>query len=142
VNFIIDPNTRFGARVAERLAQDEVAWLVTVNPSGTPVPSLVWFLFEPDPASLLIYSQPHRLKLRNIAHNSRVALHFDSNGHGGDILIITGSAAVSHDPAAELVPAYAAKYAAAIARNNWTPATFSADYSVPIRVVPVALRGR
>jgi PPOX class probable F420-dependent enzyme len=141
VNFIIDPNTPFGARVAKRLDQEQMAWLVTVNPSGTPVPSAVWFLFEPEPASLLVYSKPHQIKLRNIAHNSRVSLHLDGDGRGGDLVIITGSAAISDDPPAELVPAYAAKYADAIARNNWSPASFSADYRVPIRIVPVALRG-
>jgi hypothetical protein len=39
------------------------------------------------------------------------------------------------------VPAYVEKYAAFIARNAWTPESFAADYSVPLRITATQLRG-
>jgi PPOX class probable F420-dependent enzyme len=136
----IDTSTEFGARVQKHLREDLIVWLVTVDRRGAPQPSPVWFLWEGETA--LIYSQPDTGKLRNIAANPRVALNFDGNGQGGDIVILTGSAAIVEDalPSHE-IPEYVAKYGAAIQRNGWTPASFAADYSVPIRVTPEKLRG-
>src|SRR5262249_36948983 len=79
---------------------------------------------------------------RNIAGNPRVALHLEGNGRGGDIIVVTGEAAVSEaEPSADQVPAYVEKYAEPIERNGWAPASFAEDYSVPIRVRFGSLRG-
>jgi PPOX class probable F420-dependent enzyme len=137
---VIDTSTAFGARADRRLREEVIAWLVTVRPDGTPQPVPVWFLWEGE--SFLIYSRPATPKLRNIAHNPRVALHLDGNGRGGDIVVVSGEAAVSEaDPSADQIPAYVEKYAEPIERNGWTPASFAEDYSVPIRVRFGSLRG-
>src|SRR5207248_1432 len=128
-----------GSRPAQRLRDELIGWLVTVSPAGAPTPSPVWFLW--DDAGFLLYSQPDTPKLRNLAANPRVALHLDGDGRGGDIVIVSGRAAVSDDPPASDVPAYVTKYAALIAGYGWTPESFAADYSVPVRVEPRALRG-
>jgi PPOX class probable F420-dependent enzyme len=133
--FTIDP----GSRAATRLRDELIGWLVTVSPAGAPQPSPVWFLWDED--GFLLYSQPETPKLRNIAANPRVALHLDGNGRGGDILIVSGRASTGGAPPASDVPAYVAKYGALIERNGWTPASFAADYSVPVRIAPRALRG-
>ena len=52
-----------------------------------------------------------------------------------------GSAAVSDDPPAHELPDYIDKYGAFIARNTWTPESFAADYSVPLRIEADKLRG-
>ncbi len=62
----IDTSTEFGKRVEHRLEHEQVAWLTTVDGSGRPFPSLIWFLYEDD-GTLLIYSQQNKTKLRNIA---------------------------------------------------------------------------
>ena len=139
--FVLDPQAAFGDRAARRLAADKLAWLVTVSPNGTPQPTRVWFLFEPDPASFLLYSRPDTPKLRNIAANPSAALHLDGDDQGGSVVIVTAAAAISDDPPANEVAAYAAKYQALIAKNGWTAASFAADYSVPIRLSPRTLRG-
>jgi hypothetical protein len=54
---------------------------------------------------------------------------------------VLGSAAVSDDPPADALPTYVAKYAEFIARNGWTPESFAADYSVPLRITASRLRG-
>jgi len=129
----------FEQRAERRLREELIVWLVTVNPKGTPQPSPVWFLWEG--ASILLYSRPGKPKLRNIERNPRVALHLDSDGTGGDIVVMTGAARVSDDPPASEIPAYIEKYRGRIERNGWTPQSFAADYSIPVRVEVERLRG-
>ena len=138
--FAIDTATPFGERAERRLREDRLAWLTTVSADGTPQPVPVWFLWD-GADSFLIYSKPNTAKLRNIAARPRVSLHLDGNGQGGDIVAVLGSAAVANDPPAHEVPAYVEKYGAFIARNTWTPESFAADYSVPLRITATGLRG-
>jgi PPOX class probable F420-dependent enzyme len=112
---------------------------VTVSGRGVPQPSPVWFWWDGD--SLLVYSRPDTPKLRNIAANPRVALHLNDDGTGGDVVVISGRAHTSDDLPADQVPDYVAKYLGLIEGNNWTPASFAADYSVPIRITPTRVHG-
>lgn len=138
--FEMDTGTAFGRRAQHRLRETKLAWLVTTGDDGTPQPVPVWFLWDRD-ASFLLYSRPATAKLRNIEARPRVALHLDGNGEGGDIVVVLGDASVTDDPPASDVPAYVEKYAAFIARNSWTPESFAADYSVPLRIEATRLRG-
>ena len=138
--FTIDTATPFGERAQRRLRDERLAWLITTSADGTPQPIPVWFLWDGG-SSFLIYSKPDTAKLRNIAERPRVALHLDGDGEGGDIVIVVGDAAVTDDPPSDTIPEYTEKYGALIARNGWTPASFAADYSVPLRVEATALRG-
>jgi PPOX class probable F420-dependent enzyme len=137
---MIDLSTEFGARVARRLEQELIIWLTTVRIDGTPQPSPVWFLWADQ--SLLIYSQPNKQKLRNIAQNPKVALNFNSDASGGDIAVINGTAQIdSQAPPADRIRAYLDKYRQEIADLGSTPDGFAQSYSVAIRVTPVGLRG-
>ena len=136
----LDLNTEFGARVARRLREERLIWLTTVRPDLTPQPSLVWFLW--DAGTLLIYSKPNMPKLRNIEQNPTVALNFDGDGRGGNVVIFTGTAIIDRQaPSLDQIAAYVEKYAENIARMKLTPASFAQMYSVPIRVTPASLRG-
>ena len=136
----IDTSTEFGQRVTGHLENDQVVWLTTVNPDGTPQPSPVWFLWDGD--TVLMYSQPGTPKLRNIGQRPRVSLNFNSTPGGGDVVIISGDAAEdSSTPAASDHPAYIAKYARGIEEIGMTPETFAQAYSVPVRIRPTSLRG-
>jgi PPOX class probable F420-dependent enzyme len=130
---VLDKSTEFGARASRRLHEDVIGWLTTVAVDGTPRPVPVWFLWDGD-RSVLLYSKPDKPKLRNVERSSRVSLHLDGNGQGGDIVVALGAARMSDDPPADRVPDYVSKYAALIARNGWTPQSFAADYSVPLRI--------
>lgn len=135
----IDLTSPEGARADARLRADEVAWLVTVGPSGTPVPTPVWFLWDGE--TLLVYSQPDKPKLWHVATNPRVALALRTDERGDDIIVVTGEAA--EDPGtrpANEVPAYLDKYLAPIERLGYTPEQFATAYSVPIRIRPTKLR--
>jgi PPOX class probable F420-dependent enzyme len=140
VRVVLDETTEFGRRAALRLREDVVAWFTTVDRAGTPQPIPVWFLWDGD-RSVLIYSQPNTPKLRNMERNPHVALNLDGNGSGGDIVVALGSAGVSDDPPADRIEQYVAKYDGLIARNGWTPASFAADYSVPLRLTIERVRG-
>ena len=137
---MIDLSTDFGARVARRLRDEIVIWLTTVRADGTPQPSLVWFVWEDD--TFLIYSQPNKQKLRNIARNPNVSLNFDGNGRGGDMIIFTGQAQVLPEaPPANEHPGYLAKYRDQIIRIGYQPEQFAQAYSTALRVVAGNLRG-
>jgi PPOX class probable F420-dependent enzyme len=136
----LDLSSPFGARVARRLREETIIWLTTVRGNLAPQPSPVWFLWQDD--ALLIYSKPDTPKLRSIAHNPRVALHFDGDGRGGDIIVLSGTARIDPQaPPADQVAGYVQKYAANFQRNGWTAAQFAGMYSVPILVTPTGLRG-
>jgi len=140
VSFAIDAGTPFGQRAARRLAEEAVCWLVTVNLQGQPQPNPVWFLWDGEGA--IIYSQPDTSKLRNIAVNPRVAVHLDTRAGGDDVIILSGVARVAPElPAADQVPGYVAKYGERIAALDMTPATFAAEYSVPVRFDARRIRG-
>ena len=128
------------AHVEQRLREEPTILFTTVRADGRPHTVPVWFLWD-RPASFLLYSKPGTAKLRNIAERPRVSLHLDSDGQGGDIVVVPGAAAVTGDPPAHELPAYVEKYGAFIARNSWTPESFAADYSVPVRIDATRLRG-
>jgi hypothetical protein len=54
------------AHVEGRLRANLMAWLTTVRPDGRPDSVPVWFLLRHD-ETVLIYSQPAKVKLRNIS---------------------------------------------------------------------------
>ena len=136
----LDTTTEFGRRVARRLREELIAWLVTVRPDQSPQPVPVWFLWDEE--TFLVYSQPDTPKLRNIARSPRVALHLDGNGTGGDIVVLTGEARVVPDaPPANEIPAYVEKYRQGMTGIGMTPETFARAYSVALRVTPTRLQG-
>lgn len=129
---IFDTSTPQGAGAVARLNDEGLAWLTTSFPDGRLAASLVWFLFIG--GELIVYSRDNA-KIGNIEANPNVAFNLNSDDHGGSVLTITGTARVDRSyPASDEVPEYTAKYAERIARNGWTPASFAADYSVPIRI--------
>jgi PPOX class probable F420-dependent enzyme len=137
-----DPATPFGERVVRRLREERLIWLTTVDAKGMPQPAPVWFLWDEATSTILIYSRSDAKRLTHLQQNSRVALNFDGNGSGGDIIVITGQAQVStDDPPADQLPSYVEKYGNFIARLYSTPAQFAAVYSVALRIQPGAIRG-
>jgi PPOX class probable F420-dependent enzyme len=60
------PDNDFGARVRTRLKDELILWLTTVGKDGTPQPNPVWFLWEPDTESLLVYNRTDAVRLRQV----------------------------------------------------------------------------
>lgn len=137
---VIDLSTEFGQRVARRLEEERIVWLTTVDASGTPQPRPVWFLWDDE--TFLIYSRPETHKLDHIQRSLHVALNFDSDGRGGDIVVFAGEARIADDtPPADQVADYINKYSGGLERLDTTAEEFASSFSVPIRVTPTNLRG-
>lgn len=136
----LDTNTEFGKRVQRRLEMERVIWLTTVDASGTPQPRPVWFWWDGE--TMLIYSQPGTAKLRHIAENPRVALHFDGDGRGGDIVVFTGEAIVDRDPVpVDEVEEYVDKYEEGFLRIGTSAEQMTREYSVALHVRLDKVRG-
>ena len=137
-----DPTTPFGERVARRLREERLIWLTTVDARGMPQPTPIWFLWDEATSTILMYSRADAKRLVHMQQNPRVALNFDGNGFGGDIIVITGEAQLSPvDPPADRLPAYVEKYREFIATRYDTPENFASVYPVAVRILPSTVRG-
>jgi PPOX class probable F420-dependent enzyme len=136
-----DPGTPFGARVRRRLLEERIIWITTVGEDGTPQPNPVGFVYQDD-GSILIYSARDANRLGHVRDRPRVALHFDGDGDGGDIVVFTGTAVRADDvPPAHRNPAYLDKYGPATARAFGSVEKFSERFSVPLRIEITRTRG-
>ncbi len=130
----LSPDRR--AHVEMRLQTNLMAWLTTVNPAGRPDSVPVWFLLRDD-GSILIYSQPGKVKLRNLDANANVALGLDVTDIGRDIIRVEGTAAhVAGHPPADKVPEYVAKYTERIGAIFGTVENFATAFSEAIVITP------
>ena len=119
-----------------RLRTNLMAWLTTVRPDGRPDSVPVWFLLRQD-ETILIYSQPGKIKLRNISQNPNVALGLDVTDIGRDIVRIEGTAEhVPGFPRADQVPEYAAKYTERIGAIFGTVSRFAEMYPEALIITP------
>lgn len=128
------------AQVESRLANDIIAWLTTVRSDGMPDTVPVWFVWK-DPV-FVIYSQPKKLKLRNLEHNPKVSIAMDDTRGGADVVRFEGTARVAErHPASDRIPEYVQKYEPHIRRLGYgAPKAFGAIFSVPVLVTPTKYR--
>jgi PPOX class probable F420-dependent enzyme len=136
----LDPSNEFHARIARRLTNESTAWLVTTGSDGTPQPNPIWFLWD-GADTVLIYSV-EAAKTRHIEARPRVAFTLNTDAHGEDVVIFTGSAVIDRaQPSAAENPAYLEKYGSSLPGIGFTPETFAAEYRAPIVVNMEKLRG-
>jgi PPOX class probable F420-dependent enzyme len=122
-----------------RLRSELIVWLTTVNASGQPQSTPVWFLW--DGKEFLIYGSKQGPKTASIAANPRVSLHLEGNGKGSGNVIFEGTARVDPDaPLASAVPEYVAKYQPLVDAYGWTADSFAGDYPHAIKVTPTRAR--
>jgi PPOX class probable F420-dependent enzyme len=132
---LFDTTTDAGRKAERRLREEEIVWMTTVRADGQPQSVPVWFLRDEN--EFLIYSQPNRQKLKNIARNPRVGLNLNSNEHGGDVVRMEGTARIVEDapPASEIGP-YVEKYRESIARIGFDVEGFAREYSTAVWITP------
>ncbi len=136
-----DATTPFGQRVAERLQEEPIIWLTTIDSKGTPQPAPVWYWWDDEKQNILIYSMANAKREANLHANPRVSLNFDGNKQGGDIIILTGTVEFSDDPPAYQHQAYVEKYSSFIQGSFGTPENFAERYPVTLRIQPLSIRG-
>jgi PPOX class probable F420-dependent enzyme len=125
--------------LAERLQTEQIAWITTVTADGQPQSSPVWFLWADD--TFLVYAKPRSPKVRNIRVNPLVALHLNSDDHGGRIVTFEGTARVSDSRSlAHEDTAYLEKYRDGIAGLGVTPEQLGAEFSTAILITPARVR--
>jgi PPOX class probable F420-dependent enzyme len=128
------------SHVEARLHGNLMAWLTTVRPDGQPVSVPVWFLLREEDETFLVYSQPNKLKLRNLQQNPRVALGLDVTDLGRDVIRLDGTAQQVKDiPPADQNRQYVAKYTERIGALFGTADKFAESFSVPLLITPTRL---
>ena len=137
-----DPDTEFGRRVFHRLREEEVIWITTVGRDGIPQPNPVGFLLQDD-FSILIYNMATAKRLEHVAQRPHVALHFDGDGSGGDIVVFAGFASrIDGAPPPHENQAFRAKYDQSLLRISGDPEEFGRRFPVALRVEIMRTRGR
>jgi PPOX class probable F420-dependent enzyme len=126
--------------VEARLHGNLMAWLTTVRPDGQPVSVPVWFLLCEEDETFLVYSQPNKLKLRNLQRNPRVALGLDVTDLGRDVIRLNGTAQQVEDiPPADQNRQYVAKYTERIGALFGTADKFAESFSSAVLITPTRL---
>jgi PPOX class probable F420-dependent enzyme len=121
-------------QIEKHLADDEIVWLTTVTPTGRPAPRPVWFVW--DGTTAIIYSLPDGAKLKHIAANDHVSLHFNCAPTGGDVVVLSGRAEVVQDaPVPSAVPRMLDKYLGRIQAMGYTQEWYD-SYNTAIRFTP------
>ena len=124
---------------ARRIADDHVVWLTTVTDGGVPAPNPVWFV--PDGDDLVVYTAPGSRKVHNIEQRAKVAVHFNSDRQGGDVVVITGVASLAHGRAPSRFPGYLDKYLADIEGPLATTVEdIDRTYDTEVRIRPTGVR--
>ncbi len=135
-----DPGTTLGETVRERLASEQVIWLTTVGKDGTPQPNPVWFLY--DHGEILVYNLHSAHRLAHVRQRPQVSLNFDSDGHGGNVVVIAGLARiVTTEPLPSEHAGYVAKYGQPMANVSGSAEKFAASYNVAMRIEIRKVRG-
>lgn len=136
----IDTTTDFGARVARRLAEEQIGWLTTVRPDGLPQPAPIWFHWDGE--TILIFSEPTSRRVGNLAANPKASLHFNCDTDGDDVIVFSGEArVVTERPPRERIDAYFAKYAEGMQALNMTREGIEQTYSTTILLTPARVTG-
>ncbi len=137
---MLDLTKERDAHIDQRLRSDTIIWLTTVRRDGRPHTVPVWFLW--DGKTVLIFSQPDNLKIRNLRNNPNVSLALDGTNAGSDIVALEGQAELLAEKSSELnLPDYFKKYGSAIQAMGQTPESMAQVYSRPIRITPAKFVG-
>ena len=131
------------AKILERLANEEYGYFITVRPDGRPHAVPVCFLYEND--SILIFSLPNSVKVRNIRENPRVCLALESFGFSDYFsVVIEGVAELVDEPTNWLhYPLYDAKHIPMSQRifgSDHVPEDYAAQFSQAIRMTQLKIR--
>ena len=126
--------------VEARLHSNLMAWLTTVRPDGQPDSVPVWFLVRDD-ETILVYSQPNKIKLRNISANPQgdPRPRRDRHRQGHHPHRRDGRARCRRSRRPIRQPRYAVKYAERIGAMFGTSRQFAELFSEALIITPSRL---
>lgn len=132
----MDSPTLAALRVQRFLETEPVVWLSSIRGrDGAPHLVPTWFIWDGE--SIAIRSKPEASKVRNLRRDPRAMLALGDADDDFDVGLLEARADVSDaSDAADLPPAFVAKYGDRIAALGLTPAEFAATYSATIRLTP------
>ncbi len=136
----IDPTTTAGARALERLANETIGWLTTVNPDGAPQSSPVWFVWED--GEVRLYSWIRAPRNDNLAR-APAPSRSTSTPRRTAIRTSRWRAPPGVDPGAGPASGderFMAKYRGRIEGYGWTTDYYDATYPHVIRIAPTRWR--
>ena len=136
----LDASNPKHARADDKLRHEIAAWLTTVTADGQPQSTPVWFHW--DGSTFLIYSQPDRPKLRNIAANPQGVAASRSATPTARMSSRSRGWRRSIPPRRRWMRSLRTSRSIArpIEAFGWTPSSMAADYSVAVRVRPTRFR--
>ncbi len=138
--FTIDRDSEFGQRVLRRLEQEEVVWLTTCRPEGTPQPSPVWFHWDGE--RIVAFSKPRARKVDNLRDQPQVMLAVGTPGPDFEVELIEATAELPDSTASDVMPVgFGAKYQELLRRAGMTVQRFAEVYSQPILLRPTRFLG-
>lgn len=127
------------AGIAARLQEEEFPYLTTIRPDGSPHTVPVCFLW--DGSTVLVFSPPDTVKIRNVRQDAHASLALDNFGHNNTPVVVEGMATLVDEPGIEfMMPAYATKYAPLAERNGVTLEQMAQVYTQAIRITPTRIR--
>lgn len=139
-----DPTSEFGRHVRQRLRNERIIWWTTVSKDGTPQPNPVWFVWEESGRGdeIVVFNTPSAHRLDHIVARPRVALNFNADPHGNDVVVFAGVAERVDEPAGpDVWQPYLDKYGAAMRDLSGSEDAFADAYGVPVRIRLTKTRG-
>jgi PPOX class probable F420-dependent enzyme len=127
-------STAVAARLDRFLSQEEVVWLSTVRPDGTPHLVPIWFTW--DGTALLVFSKPHAQKVRNLRANPVAMLALGEPDEDFDVALSEARVELVEGPATALPADHLAKYGDRMAALGLSREEFLATYSQVLRITP------
>ncbi len=126
-------------RARRRIDADRVVWLTTITDRDIPAPNPVWYV--PDGDAIVVFTAPTSHKVRNLEQRPQVALHFNTDPAGSDVVVITGQVEITHGEAPSRFPGYLAKYGPELSeRLGWTVEELDRGFSTQLRIMPTRVR--
>ena len=125
--------------VADAIDRAKIGFLTAVKEDGQPQTSPVWIHRVGE--EIVVYNRPTARRLTSIGANSRIALNLRGDRRGHAAVTLEGQAVVDDSlPPSNALPGYVDKYLEDIRRLGWTPESFAADYSIPLRITVTRVR--
>jgi PPOX class probable F420-dependent enzyme len=122
------------------LREEQIIWITMVGNDGTPQPNPVGFLFQDD-SSILIYNMVNANRINRVVDRPQVALHFDGDGTGGDIVVFGTACRADDIPPQHENQAFLAKYGDSLHRACNSVEEFGTRFPVPLRIEITGTRG-